>query len=244
LQARLEAGWADDHAVDNTLASNLFRTEYLPNRGVDPGRYARTALTLTWHPEANAEFMRPGFGAMLSYLRGDGQLNFQRVDFRLTGRRNEGAWTFASRLDAGALFGSPPPQQLFEMGESEGLPGYEYKQFAGDQAVLLRTLAMYRLALLNAPIRLTHLYWLPPIAPALAFTVQSGWTGASDAAARASILRLGGAPAEPVSTVTGNARTSIGAGLRFFGGALGVSIARAIDHADPWKVQFSFGDFF
>jgi hypothetical protein len=244
LQARLEAGWADDRSVTNTLTQNLLHTGYLPNRGIDAGNYLRTAFTLVWHSDANAEYLRPGLGATLGYLRGDGQLNFQRIDLRLSTRRNAGRWTFASRLDAGVVLGSPPPQQLFEMGRSEGLPGYDYKQFAGDQAAVFRTLAMYRLNTLTAPIRLTRLYWLPALAPALAVTAQSGWTGASDGAARTAIQRLGGTVQQPVSTVTGTARATVAGGIRLFGGAFGVSMARAVDRADRWRAQFDFGQVF
>jgi hypothetical protein len=244
IQARLEEGWADDRAVSNALSQSPFHTSYLPNRGVDDGNYLRSAFTLGWHSDASAEYLRPGFGAMLGYLRGDGQLNFQRIDLRLSTRENMGRWTFASRFDAGVVLGSPPPQQLFEIGNSEGLPGYAYKQFAGDQAVLVRSLVMYRLNILDAPIKITQLYWLPALAPALAASVQSGWTGASDAAASASILRLGGTAQSPVSTVTGNARATVALGLRFFGGALGVSMARAVDHMDRWRAQVDFGQIF
>lgn len=241
LVARLEAGWADDRAVTNTLERNPFRVDYRPNRGIDPGNYLRTAFTLSWQPNASAEYLRPGFGASLGYLRGDGQLNFQRIDLILSARRYAGRWTLASRLDAGLLLGSRPPQQLFELGSTEGLPGYEYKQFAGDQAVVLRSLAMYRLDVLTAPVHLARNYWLPAISPALAVSVQSGWTGASSAGAEAAILRLGGTALQPVSTVTGNARASVSAGIRFFGGAIGVSMARAVDHPDRWRAQIDFG---
>lgn len=241
LVARLEAGWADDRAVTNALDRNPFRTAYRPNRGVDTGNYLRTAFTLSWQPNASAEYLRPGFGASLGYLRGDGQLNFQRIDLMLSARHYAGRWTLASRLDAGLLLGSPPPQQLFELGSTEGLPGYDYKQFAGDQAVVLRSLAMYRLDILTAPVHLTRNYWLPAISPALAVSAQSGWTGASGAAAEAAILRLGGTALQSVSTVTGNARASVSAGIRFFGGAIGVSLARAVDHPDRWRAQIDFG---
>ena len=244
LQARFDAGWADDRAIANTLSQNPIHTAYLPNRGVDAGNYARSAFTLAWHSDANAEYLRPGFGAMLGYVRGDGLLNFQRIDLRLSTRRNAGRWTLASRLDAGVVLGSPPPQQLFEVGRTEGLPGYDYKQFAGDQAVVFRTLAMYRLNTLTAPIRLTRFIWLPALAPALAVTAQAGWTGASDAAARAAILRLGGTLQQPVSTVTGNARATVAGGIRLFGGAFGVSMARAVDRADRWRAQLDFGQVF
>jgi hypothetical protein len=130
---------------------------------------------------------------------------------------------------------------LFELGSTEGLPGYGYKQFAGDQAVVLRTLAMYRLNILTAPVHLTQFYWLPAISPALTVSVQSGWAGASGPAAEAAILRLGGTQQQPVSIVTGNARASAAVGIRFFGGAVGVSMARAVDRPDKWRAQLEFG---
>jgi hypothetical protein len=244
LQARLEAGWADDRAVSNTLSENPFHTSYRANRGVDQGNYLRTAFTLSWNADASAEYLRPGVGAMISYLRGDGQLNFQRVEGRVSTRYNAGRWTFAARLDGGLVLGNPPPQQLFEMGSVESLPGYGYKQFAGNQAALFRALAMYRLNALTAPIRVTRLYWLPALAPALALTAESGWTGASDPAAQASILRLGETAGQPLSTVTGNARATVAAGIRLFGGALGASMARAVDRPDRWRAQFDFGQSF
>jgi hypothetical protein len=243
VSVRLQSGWADDRAIANALSRNPFHTDYRPNRGVDEGNYLRTALTLAWHEDASAEYMRPGFGATLGYVRGDGQLNFQRIDLRLSARRNAGRWTFASRFDAGVVLGTPPPQQLFELGNSEGLPGYDYKQFAGNQAAVFRTLAMYRLNTLDAPIHLTRVYWLPALAPAIAFTAQSGWTGVSDDAARLAVLRLPGLD-QPVPTVTGNFRSTVSAGIRFFGGAVGISMARAVDHADRWRAQFDFGQAF
>jgi hypothetical protein len=253
-RARIEVGWADDRAAVNHVARGPIGGQlFLANRGVDEGNWLRSALTFEWHPDEAAEFMKPGFGVTLRYLRGDGQLNFQRAELRLNVRTNTGPWTFASRLDAGMVFGDPPPQQLFELGRSENLAGYDYKVFAGNQAVTLRGLAMYQLHLLLAPIRLTQRLWLPAAAPAVALSLQGGWTGASNEAARAAILRLGsqavagtslpGQPT-PVSTVTGNARESVSVGIRFFGGTVGLSIARPIDRAFAWKGQIDFGQLF
>ena len=254
VRARIEVGWADDRAVVNQVARGPIGGQlFLANRGVDEGNWLRTALKLEWQPDEAAEFMKPGFGAALSYLRGDGQLNFQRTELRLNARTNSGPWTFASRLDAGIVLGNPPPQQLFELGRSENLPGYDYKVFAGNQAVVMRGLAMYHLHLLMAPIRLTQRFWLPAAAPALAISLQGGWTGASNDAARAAILRLGTQPATgqpgaglptPVSVVTGNARESVSLGIRFFGGTVGLSIARPTDRAAAWKGQLDLGQLF
>ena len=253
-RAGIEVGWADDRAVVNQLSRGPIGGQlFLANRGVDQGNWLRTALKLEWHPDEAAEFMKPGFGAALSYLRGDGQLNFQRAELRLNARTNSGPWTFASRLDAGVVFGSPPPQQLFELGSTENLPGYDYKVFAGNQAVVVRGLAMYQLHLLRAPIRVTQRFWLPAAAPALAVSLQGGWTGASNEVASAAILRLGSQAAigqplrglpTPVSVVTGNARESVSMGIRFFGGTIGLAVARPIDRGAAWKGRVEFGQLF
>jgi hypothetical protein len=153
------------------------------------------------------------------------------------------------RLDAGAVLGTPPPQQLFELGR-QNLPGYDYKEFAGNQAVVLRGLLMYRLNVLQSPWRLTQRFWLPAPAPALSVGLQSGWTGVSSDAAREAVTRLGArlvvdslgrAFSVPVSRVTGDARASVALGIRFFGGAVGLSLERAVDHAGPWRLRVELG---
>jgi hypothetical protein len=125
--------------------------------------------------------------------------------------------------------------------------------FAGNQAITLRGLAMYQLHLFMAPIRVTQRFWLPAAAPALALSLQGGWTGASNEAARAAILRLGSQTASgqtlsglptPVSVVTGHARESVSVGIRFFGGTVGLSVARPIDRAAAWKGRIDFGQLF
>ena len=198
-----------------------------------------------------AEFMGTGVGASVDYLRGDGAVDFQRVEFSFNARTNTGRWTFASRFDAGAVFGNVPPQHLFEIGAEHNLPGYEYKEFAGNQAAVLRGIAMFRTNVLTAPIRLVGRFWLPAAAPALSVSLQSGWTGASNGAARESIARLGSraVPAPNVrlaaaSTITGDARASVAAGIRFFGGSVGLMMARPVDRAAPWKFQVDIGQAF
>jgi hypothetical protein len=241
LLTRAELGYADDRPLVAHLTRGPFGgPPFLANRPIDPGGYVRTSLAFHWNPDVAAEFVRPGAGGTVSYGRGDGQLNYQRAELRLSARTNPGRWTFASRFDAGALFGPDRPrQQLFELGSTQNLPGYEYKEFAGDQAALLRGMAMYRLDIWQAPIRVTTRLWLPALAPALSVTAQAGWTGASGRTARLAVARLA-----PGSTVTGEARSSVAAGIRFFGGAVGVMAARAVDHSAPWRLRFQFGQIF
>ena len=220
--------------------------------------------------------MRTGWGAQFKYVRGDGQVKFQRLEVRAEERVNRGRWTYAGRFDAGTMLGSDfPPQYLFEAGSESGLTGYNYKEFVGTEAALLRGLAMYRLGVLEQPIRLTERFWLPGIAPAVSFSMQTVWTaipGGTPAsiglnalttqppyscsiasAARSNVLGIGetfnaasnGAPcATDYTGVASPARTTISAGLRFFGGAFGVVIGRPIDHSAPWKLDVQFGRLF
>jgi hypothetical protein len=149
-------------------------------------------------------------------------------------------------VDAGAVLSrNPPPQQLFELGQAGSLPGYEYKEFAGDRAVLARALAMYATPYWRAPLRVGRRWILPGLSPALAGGVQAGWTEASDEAALASITRLGTRvdPATgalvPISHPTHGVRASVNLGLRFFGGAVFVGVARPVDRAGAWRGTFS-----
>ncbi len=248
--ARVELGWADDRgATIHRLIPVFGSGDFLPNRGVDEGGYLRSAATLEWHPTALAESAWPGLGAALTYVRGDGQLNFQRVEMQLNARRIVGPWILAGGLHAGALFGRPPPQQLFEITASE------YKEFAGDRAVALFASARYRFNVLSAPsVLLGRSSWhpqlvLPGIAPALSVGVTTAWTGASGDAARAAIARLGPrtafdpsaiTPYAPASVTTGTPRTSVGAALTFLGGIVGVGVSRATDHDAPWRCTVGF----
>lgn len=237
---RIEAGLLEDHSVTANLTHGVFNTtrEFHVNRAVRNGRYVRTAVQLQKQPDLDASFARVGSSVVLRYERGDGDVSYQRVELRLMNRLNNGPWTFATRFDAGALVGpSVVPQQLFEIGRSESLQAYDFKEFAGDRAAVVRGLVMYRLPLLRAPIHIFKQLWLPEPSPALAVSLQSGWSQLSSPAAEAAATEL---RAQVVPTGTGRPRTTIGAGLRFFGGSVGLTMVRAIDHADIWTLKLDF----
>jgi hypothetical protein len=154
---------------------------------------------------------------------------------------------YAVRADAGAVTGaSIPPQQLFELGANQNLPGFRYKEFAGNQAAVLSGLAMYPLPIWRAPLRIRRVV-LPGVAPSISFGAQTGWAAATSVAARESTLRLGLAgdillrpgtdtiTAVPVSRPTDGLKSSVDFRLRFFGGAVSVGVARATDHRDRWR---------
>jgi hypothetical protein len=254
LRLRLEGTLGSDrYAVARRLQGPLLRSDsgFRFNRGVDPGRYRLAAIKLELQPEVSAAFVRPGLGALIQAEAATGDLDWQRIEARVVGRRTLGPVIYAVRADAGAVFGGRvPPQQLFELGENQNLPGYGYKEFAGDQAAVVRGLAMVPLPLWRSPLRAGR--WVfPAVAPMLSAGVQSGWARASSDAALESIARLGsvndsvltrpgGELGAPVSRPTDVVLSSVDVRLRAFGGALSIGIARAIDRHQRWRFVLGF----
>ncbi len=235
-QLRLELGYASDDDVQVNLPRSPLGLgeDFRANRPVAQGTYARSALTLEYRPDVSLEFLRSGVGARLYVERAAGALDYQRAEARLTVRTNRGPFSLGARLDLGLTNPDAPPQQLFELGQNQNLPGYDYKEFAGNQAAVFRALALWRLPYLGAPIRLTNRFWVPPVAPSVALSVQSGWSGASTAAALATVGSLGSMP-------TGHPRTTVSLSLRFIGGAIGVGIAKRVDSPAPARLVLEFG---
>ena len=249
---RLDAGVADDRAAVMTMTRAPFgRQRFHANSGSMDGRYARMGLTLDWRPDISGELMRTGVGGRVYYERGDGDISYERVEMRLSTRWNRDRVTVAGRMDAGQVFGRRlPPQQLFELGSSEALPGYEYKEFAGNQAALLRGVVMYRLNRLTVPIRLTRRLWLPSPSPALSFGVQAGWTDITTNAAQMAVDSLDStrdprslALWRPVPRQSDGVRATVTAGVRFFGGSVGLLLARPLDNGGKWRVLLHVGQF-
>ncbi len=249
LLTRVEFGVADDrYRPASYVRSPLGGNAYRENRRIDQGRYARSAALIEWHPDFSAEFAKPGVGARLFYERGDGTLNWQRAEVRVTARKPFGPFVALARGDVGTVFGSRiPPQQLFELGRFQNLPGYDDKEFAGSRAAVLRASLQYTSPFFRQPIRAGR-FFLPALAPGLSVGVQSGWADAPTSAARTSIERLG-APIDssllaswaPVARPTDGIRASLTAGLRLFSGGVFVGATRKVDQAAPWKALITFG---
>jgi len=250
VRVRVEGGLGSDHyAPARRVQGPLLRSDsgFRFNRGLDPGRYGIASMKLELHPEVNAAFVRPGLGGLLQVDAATGDIAWQRIELRGVARRTWGLATYVVRADAGLLTGGRlPAQQLFELGEGQNLPGYGYKEFAGDRAAVLRGLVMYPLRIWRSPLRLGR-WVLPGIAPMVSFGAQSGWAAASSDAARDAIRRLGAprdASAEPgaevlgmpVSRPTDGIVSSVDFRLRFFGGGLSIGAARAIDHRQSWRL--------
>lgn len=246
LVLRLDQGYADDRYAPTRLKHGIFGDSlFKPNRGVDEGGHRKATMSLEWHPNVNAEAAMPGYSARFYVENGAGSLNYTRTEVRVISRKMIGPLMWTLRGDAGQVAGSRiPPQQLFELGRGQNLPGYENKEFAGSRAAVLRTGIMYTSRFLNQPIRFGQRLWLPGLAPGLSVGLQNGWADAPTTAGRASILRLGTLPDSngvqiPVSRVTGRVRTTASAGVRFFAGTIFAGWARAIDRKDDWRFMLS-----
>ena len=198
------------------------------------------------HPSASEEFVQPGFGARLHYEVGHGDLSWQRAELGLTGREYWGPVSVSVRFDGGAVTGSRiPPQTLFELGGSSVLPGYSYKQFAGDRAMLFRSYASYTLPLLRAPHRIWRTVFIPGLAPGFGVGFQGGWTEISGESARASVLRLGvNGDGTPLSVATNGVRATFGFGGTLFSGTFHLGAARPVDRGGQWKLAIGFGPSF
>ena len=231
---------------------SVFRGKLLrPNRGVSEGNYIRTRLLFDWNPDVSPVFARDGIGSRVEIERGDGDLDYTRVEARLVARKTFSRAFIMSRLHLGAVFANtPPPQQLFELGGPAGLPGYEYKEFAGDRAALLRLRGSLPLTFLDVPLRIGSWLDLSSLSPAISLGAQAAFTDASGAGARAAVGALGyrydentdeplltpGGDPVPASIATDQVRTSVDLRIGFFGDALGFGVARALQR--DRKTQF------
>jgi hypothetical protein len=233
---RFDGGAGDDRNATVHVAKSPFfagDSGFRPNRGVDEGRYARAAASLTLNPRVHGVGVASGFGAHARFETARGDLAWQRVEVRFAGFSRLGPFVASAKVEAGAAFGeSVPTQQLFELGGSQHLPGYEYKEFAGDRAAIARAKLQYYLGVWRTPIEFGQ-YRLPAPDPALYTSVQSGWTGARRPGTRDAMARL--RPDEAPIITTDGVLTTVAAGVEFFGGGIRIGIARAVDRRDAWS---------
>jgi hypothetical protein len=239
----LQLGYGDDRAEHARLAHGLVgRGSFRPNRGTTPGTYGLAAADLELHPNASGISLQPGIGAALHYEIGRGDLDWQRSELSIFGTKYLGVVTLTADAHGGAVWGSViPPQQLFEMGGGEILPGYQYKEFAGDHAALVRTSAFYSFPVWRSPIRLWRTLFIPGAGPGFAVGFQGGWSALSTNAARVAVGELGPGSAAPISRATGGFRATLGLGLTLLSGAAHLGFARPIDHQAGWRFVGGLG---
>ncbi|MEO8193773.1 MAG: hypothetical protein ABI681_07970 [Gemmatimonadales bacterium] len=250
---RLEIGPGSDHAVRQHVSKGLYVAKgqgFRPNRGIRPGDYFRTAAAIEVNPQVSGLFVDRGVGLSAYYERADGNLRWQRLELRTAARRELGPFELYARGDAGTLLGTPAPQVMFEIGGDLGLSGYDYKEFAGDRAALVRTVIGYTFPILRAPIRLPSALVLPGLAPGIAAGIHGGWTEISGAAAQRALLELGtridevtGLPV-PLSRPTGGMRATAEFLATFFSGSLALGVTRPIDQPGKWKFTGRIGQGF
>jgi len=202
-------------------------------------------------------FAHDGVGFRGEIETASGDLDYTRVEGRVVLRKSLAPVFFIARLHAGAVFATdPPPQQLFELGGPAGLPGYDYKEFAGDRAALFRVRMTYPLPLLSLPIRIGSGVTLPSLAPAISVGFQGGFTDANTAGGLAAIRALGdkyddktgelvtdpvtGAPL-PAAVATDRIRSSVDIRIGIFGDALAVGLARALESGRKTRFVLAFG---
>ena len=209
------------------------------------GGYGFASTTLELHPNVTGDYVAPGIGATLHHEIARGDLSWQRTQLGLAVREYLGQLSLALHGDAGMVSGTAlPPQQLFELGGSEVLPGYEYKEFAGDRAALVRGFASYRFPVLRKPIRVWR-YYLPGLSPGIGASAQGGWAEISSPAAATAVRLLGvDSSGSAVSRPTNGMRATLGAGLTFFSDFMHIGAARPVDRAASWRFVFGFGSQF
>jgi hypothetical protein len=249
---RVEAGPGSDREVVRNVSRGITveGEGFRENRGIAAGRYFRTVASLETNPAVTGLFVNRGVGARLLYDRADGEIDWQRIELRLTARREIGPFDLYARGDGGILAGPVVPQALFEIGSREGLGGYGYKEFAGDRAALGRALLGYTFPVLRAPIMLPSRIFVPGLAPGLAVGVSGGWTEISSPEAAAAVQALG-VTVDPVtgefmavSRATGGVRGSVELLATFFSGALSFGVARPLQGDRGWGFTWRIGQGF
>ncbi|MDB4913321.1 MAG: hypothetical protein JWM95_965 [Gemmatimonadetes bacterium] len=228
--ARLTHGW---------IGTGAFR----PNRGVQSGNYTLGIIDAEWHPGISGDFVQPGVGARIHHEVGRGSLEWQRTELSISALHYWGSVAVLLQGDGGTVSGSSiPPQKLFELGGSGVLPGYAYKEFAGDRAALFRGFGSYSLPIWKEPHRFRNSFFIPGVSPALAVGIQGGWTQLSGDAARVAVYGLGGGA--PLSHATDGVRATLGLGMTFFSGSIHAGVARPIDRSAPWRFTIGGGPAF
>ena len=241
---RLEVGAARDAETIKHREKGMFFGPFRPNRIVDPGDYVRTIAHVEWNPDVQADLTRERFGGVLRYERADGDLDYQRTEATLIARYDIKSVLLIGRAYGGAITGTVPTQQLFEIGSTQNLPGYDYKAFAGDRAWIARATAAYKIPIWRSPFPFVAGFVIPAIAPELDFGLQTGMAWASDDQARDAVRRLGDkvddATGEvlidpetnqpvPASVPTEALRATASLGFKLLSGALYAGVAMPID---------------
>jgi hypothetical protein len=245
LTIRLD--WVDDRKTVADLSTGPLGQTYTINPNVDPYEYPRLQLGVNWHPEISSHYTATGIGLHATYEAGGGDLPYQRIQAGFVFRANWKVITFTMVGDAGYTDSdNPPTQQLFLIGGSGSMPGYDYDQFGGNVGALTRWMVAVPLPFLQAPLKVGNAT-IPPIAPNLSWRFYSGYTETTSAAADSSLAAVGtqqvDGVTQPFSVVSDGIRSTQEIRLSLFGTLLGFGAARPLDGGD-WTFTFSFAQSF
>jgi hypothetical protein len=239
----VQFGAVKDGGERTRISRGLFgTTDFRQNRGAVDGTSLMSIADIELHPNVSSEFVQPGVGSRVHFEAGSGDLDWTRTEIELFARRYLGPISLAASASGGLVASdAPPPQRLFELGGDESLPGYEYKQFAGDRAALFRLFTSYRFGIWQRPKRVWRNFLIPGLSPGIAASVQGGWTELSSSAARIAASRLVGNAQSLIPEETNGSRATVGAGLTFFSDVLHFGLARPVDRAAPLRFVAGFG---
>jgi hypothetical protein len=226
---------SDRAARTNVARGLLADTAFRENRGVREWDYLRLAATAAFRSDVTGTYLQPGVGATLNWERGQAAGSYDRVEGTVLGRHRHGRLTVVGRAAAGFVAGDVPPQALFELGGGNTLPGYGYKEFAGDAAAAGRLLAMLGFGVLEAPIHLSRRYVLPAPAPGIAAGLTAGWTRLRSASGREAAALLSDVPPNDSRAVLAAADFR----LTLFNGALSFGAARPLRRG-KWRLVVDF----
>lgn len=250
-----------DDSVSRELETSPWVGFLRENRGIYEGDYVRVRALAELRPDIGVNFVRDGVGLRVEGEVGSGStIAYQRLVARVLARRSFSFMYVTAQLHGGKVWGDKlPPQQLLEMGGAVGMPGYDYKVYAGDVAALGRVRLSFPLPFLQQPIPTGRGFALPPLGPQVSLGVQAGWTDVTTPAAERALTALGdffdtgtGGPqvdpetgaVRPASTATNGLRTSVDLRLTLFNDALGVGVAYPISYDKGVTVIFVLGQQF
>lgn len=246
-RVRLSADWVDDHTTVAWLTSGPLGQAYSPNPNVDVLDYFRTRAEVIWHPRISAHFAEPGVGASALWEHGTGSQSYDRFQAYGVVRANWRRFIFALVGNIGAVYSNnPPTQQLILFGGSGSLPGYDWDQFGGDRAAVIKWMVNIPLPFLANPIKLGPKVSMPALAPNISLRFYGGWAEASNTEAAASLARLGttyndDGQVVQYSVPTDGAKASGEIRLSLFGSLIGFGLAKAFEPGTKWRFNVDLG---
>ena len=196
------------------------------------------------HPNVSGDFVQPGVGLRAHYEAASGDIEWQRAELSLSGRKYFGPVSLAAHADGGLVLGrAPPPQKLFELGGQRGVAGLSSTRSSPATAPrCFRTFASYRFDIWRRPVDESgEISCFPGLSPGFAVSAQGGWTELSSSGAKRPPLRLVSETVVPLSTPTDGVRATIGAGITLFSDLLHLGVARPVDRPAPWKFVVGYG---